>query len=61
MHDGSLSTIERALQMAKGGAHPSVRSIRAALKQEGYQGVDEHISGSAVKKQLSAFIKAARS
>ena len=58
MHDGQ-STIERALELARAGRSRSIDDIRRTLKSERYEGIDAHLSGTAIKKQLQAAINAA--
>jgi hypothetical protein len=56
--DPKLSAIERAFQIARSGHAPNVQDIKDALRKEGYS--PEQISGSALSKQLTAIIAAAR-
>lgn len=50
----SVSTVERALELARSGICRSVDDIRRALKSEGYEAVDSHLQGSSLTKQLKA-------
>lgn len=51
-------TIKRAFELAE--EQPTVAHIRAALKDEGYSAVDEHLSGKAIREQLNEIIAARR-
>lgn len=44
--------IERAFRLAKSGRCESVKDVRAKLKAEGYDLVDQHIDGPALLKKL---------
>ncbi|WP_298688506.1 hypothetical protein [uncultured Sphingomonas sp.] len=56
----STNTIERAYQIAKSGRCVELKDVRRQLIQEGYEGVEAHLSGSSIKRELQALIKAAR-
>jgi hypothetical protein len=49
---GELSTIERAIQLARTSSCTSIDDIRKSLRREGYSGIDEHLAGSSIKKTL---------
>lgn len=46
------SLLERAFALAESGACRSAEDIRRRLKQEQYSGIDEHLAGPAIKRQL---------
>jgi hypothetical protein len=56
----STNTIERAYQIAKSGRCVELKDVRRQLIREGYEGVEAHFSGSSIKRELNALIKAAR-
>lgn len=53
-----ISTIERAIQLARSGSCHSVDDIRQQLTREGYDSVDNHLQGMTIKKQLTAALAA---
>ena len=53
------STVERAFELARAGQCRSVADIRRKLSSERFEGVDAHLNGAAIKKQLQAAITAA--
>lgn len=57
----SIGTIQRAIELAKSGDFRGVTEIRARLKLERFPNVEMHLSGAAIKKQLTELMKAARS
>ena len=58
MH-GSLSTVERAFELAREGRCRSVADIRRKLTAERHDRVEENLRGSAIQKQLRHAIAAA--
>jgi hypothetical protein len=54
--DGSRSTIERALEIARRGSALSVKDVRDQLKRERYDGVEQATAGMSVKAQLNRLI-----
>ncbi|RYF00085.1 MAG: hypothetical protein EOO77_34570 [Oxalobacteraceae bacterium] len=48
----SISTVERAFQLARTGACHSEVEIRQRLNAEGYDGVHGHLNGSTIQRQL---------
>jgi hypothetical protein len=54
-----LGTIERAFELAKSGSCQDLGEIRRRLAREGFDDVQEHLSGAEIKRQLVATIKAA--
>lgn len=59
--DISSNPMERAFQMARSGSCANVQEIRDRLRKEGFSGVESHLSGIGVRRQLRALIKASRS
>ena len=53
--------LERAFALAESGACRSAEDIRRRLKQEQYSGIDEHLAGPAIKRQLLQICTRARS
>ena len=53
MTDTRITTIERAFQLARGGACRSIADIRSQLSAEGYDGVHSHLDGMSIKRQLN--------
>jgi hypothetical protein len=60
MHDGRLSAIERAMQLASSGVCQSPADIRAALGREGYDGIDALMNGMSFKKKLKELMTVQR-
>ncbi len=56
MPESTLSTIERAIEIAKAGSARSIPDIRRQLRSEGFSMVEANTTGSAVQKQLRALI-----
>ena len=54
-----LHTIERAYQIAKSGECIGVEDIRRRLKDEHYEGVDAHLAGAQIKRDLMGLMKSA--
>ena len=52
-------TLERAFQLARSGGVQSLDELRRTLKAEGYEAVEGHLAGSAIRKQLTQIIAAA--
>ena len=50
------STVERAFELARSGPCDSVGEIRLQLRRERHDAVDGHLSGSAIRRQLNAFL-----
>ncbi|MEI5687576.1 MULTISPECIES: hypothetical protein [Sphingomonas] len=50
--DNTISTIERAFQLARAGACHSVGDIRSQLTAEGHDGVHGHLNGASIQRQL---------
>lgn len=60
MYDGSTSTIERAIELAKSGTCSSIDDIRTQLRAERYSGVMPTVAGISVQTQLKKLRKQAR-
>jgi hypothetical protein len=58
MQDGAQSTLERAFQLAKASSCNSVSDVRITLRREGFEAVDQHLSGSSVQTQIRTLIAA---
>ncbi|RZL73238.1 MAG: hypothetical protein EOP66_12860 [Sphingomonas sp.] len=58
MTDTRISTVERAFQLARGGACRSIADIRNQLSAEGYEGVHGHLDGMSMKRQLNEALTA---
>lgn len=56
----TMSTIERAWELARSGSCRTIAEIRKALRAEKFDLVDSHIAGKAIALQLQTLIKAAR-
>ena len=50
--------IFRAFQLAREGCYRNIRHLEIALAKEGYDQAQLHLSGSLIRKQLYAIIKA---
>jgi hypothetical protein len=57
--DHRLAPLERAFELARSGSYATVDAIKKQLTGEGYSAAQ--IEGGAIKKQLLALIRAARS
>ncbi len=58
--DQALSTLERALQLARGGQCKSVNDVRQALRRKGYEAVHHDLHGAAINRQLVDLLAEAR-
>jgi hypothetical protein len=56
--DGSRSTIERALEIARRGSALSVKEVRDQLKREKYDGIEQATAGMSVKAPLNTLVAA---
>ena len=54
------TTLERAFSLARSGTCLGVSDIRRTLKNERYDNVEAHLSGSSIGKQLRTLCEAAR-
>lgn len=52
------SIIERALEIAASGTVRNIISIERRLSREGYEQVDQHLHGRAIRNRLNAMIRA---
>ena len=52
-----LTTVERAFQLAGDGSCRSMDEIRRKLKAERFDGVESHLSGGTIKRQLTDAMK----
>lgn len=50
--------IERAFQLARGGHCRTLQDIRRQLKAERFDGVESHLAGITLKRQLIQVLKA---
>lgn len=51
-----MTTIERALELARAGTCRHVSDIRQALKAEQHDAVDAHLRGRTIQNQLRALL-----
>ena len=49
--------LERAFELARSGRCPNLDDLRRRLQQEGYHGVEEHLRGTTLRRQLRALIQ----
>jgi len=54
----ATGTIARAFEIAREGNCESMDDIRRQLEREHYQGVQAHLSGALIKKQLGEILRA---
>lgn len=54
-----IGTVERAVQLARGGSCRTVDDIRKTLIKERYDGVLQHLGSPSLKRQLVAMMKLA--
>jgi hypothetical protein len=52
-------TVERAFQLARSGKFSTVEQIEKVLRQEHYTYAQEHLSGTLIRKELRAVLRAA--
>lgn len=55
-----MTILERAFELARGGQARTISEIRTQLNREGFEGVQGHLSGTAIQKQLRALIDTSR-
>ena len=55
-----LGTIERPIVLARTGTFQNLSDLKRKLVAGGYESVDAHISGAAIKRQRTSVMKAAR-
>lgn len=55
-----MSTIARAIELAKSGRFATIWELRDALRRERAPQADAHLSGKLIKTQLKAMIAEAR-
>jgi len=60
MYDGSQSTVERALEIARSGSVSSLGELRKMLSAEQHIAIDSTLSGRSIQAQLKAAIAEAR-
>ena len=56
----SMTTLERAFDLAKSGQCASVNDIRAKLRSERFDQVDAHLAGPSLSRQLRSLCEEAR-
>lgn len=54
-----MNTVERAFELARLGDCRSLKDIRRALVRENHPRVDEHLSGTTIRRQLGDLIRRA--
>jgi hypothetical protein len=59
--DQTISTVDRAIELAQSGQMHSVNEIRQRLRREGHESVHQHLHGPAINRQLIDLIRAATS
>ncbi|MBB5712453.1 hypothetical protein [Sphingomonas xinjiangensis] len=52
------TTPERALELARDSSCRDVEQIKRTLNAEGYSGVNQHLAGLSIRKQIRASIAA---
>jgi len=57
----TVTTLERAFELARSGDYATVQPIRARLKAEGFPQVEAHLSGHSISRQLRKLCDEARS
>ncbi|MBB5709736.1 hypothetical protein FHT02_000958 [Sphingomonas xinjiangensis] len=50
------STLERAFELARESGCRDVEEVRRTLASEGYSGVEQHLAGHSIRKQIRATI-----
>jgi len=56
----SLSTLERAFELARTGEYDNLNDLRAKLKAEHHDQVDAHLAGPSIKRQLMRLCEESR-
>jgi hypothetical protein len=59
--DQTISTVDRAIELAQSGQMHSVNEIRQRLRREGHESVHQSLHGPAINRQLIDLIRAATS
>ena len=57
---GDINIIERAMQIARGGACLNWSEVAKKLKSEGHSAVEAHFSSPSLRKQITALCEASR-
>ena len=57
--DQNISTVDRAIELARSGQMRSVNEIRQRLRREGHDAVHQFLHGPAINRQLIDLIRAA--
>ena len=52
------STVERAFDLARNGGCRNILELRAALRSEKCDGIEAHLAGKSMVRQLQALMKA---
>ena len=52
------TTLERALELARESSCRDVEQIKRTLNAEGYSGVEQHLAGLSIRKQIRTTIAA---
>lgn len=52
--------VERAFELARSGRYLNVQEIIRRLKQEKYDNVEAHLSGTGFRRELQALIRATK-
>jgi hypothetical protein len=60
MYDGTQSTLERALELARSGTVESLADLRRKLNAEQHVSVEANLAGKSIQRQLKAAIADAR-
>jgi hypothetical protein len=55
-----VSTIERAIELARSGSCTTMEDIRRSLKREGADGIEQHLASGTLRKQLKALMTSAK-
>lgn len=55
------STIERAIQLARTGQFRTIGALKDALRGENMEGVDAHLAGVSIRRQLVGLMESAAS
>jgi hypothetical protein len=58
---GNPSVVERAFQLARDGKCHNMDELRATLKAERYESIDNHLAGPSIRRQLQVLLKASHS
>jgi hypothetical protein len=55
-----LGTVERAFQLARSGRFSRLDDLRRALRHEGHESIEQHLSGPSIRRDLARLCREAQ-